>query len=321
MNYRDAYELLKASKKILFITHTSPDGDALGSMLGMGIALNQKGKNISFVCMDKIPQPFLFLPHSSNISNNFLSEDVDTICIMDCGDMRRTGLTEQLKKFSKKNKKIINFDHHPKNDLHKIATINLVDYQASSTSEIVFNFIKESKLPIDKEIALCLLCGLYTDTGSFKHSNTTTKTLQIASILLRRGARLKKITENVINNHSVSSLKLWGIALSRLQFNKKYNIASSAINLDDIKSCDATNSDVSGIVNMINTIPGVKIALFLHENNDKIIKGSLRTDDETVNLSKFAKLFGGGGLKKASGFTIKGQIDIDKNKFCIKYIQ
>lgn len=319
MIYRKAYDLIKSAKSILLVTHTSPDGDALGSMLGMGIALNKKGKKIRLVCLDEIPQPFLFLPNSNSISNTFLTKDIDIICILDCGDIKRTGFVNELKNI-KRNKKILNFDHHPKNDLHKISTINIVDYDASSTSEIIFDFLKESKLPIDKDIALCLLCGLYTDTGSFKHSNTTTKTLQIASILLRKGARLKKITENVINNHSISSLKLWGIALSRLQFNKKYNIASSAINQADIKSCNATSADVSGIVNMINTIPGVKIALFLHENNDKIIKGSLRTDDETVNLSKFAKLFGGGGLKKASGFTINGRINIDKNKFSIKYI-
>lgn len=310
---------IKKAKNILILTHENPDGDALGSSLGFKMALNKLGKKVSCFCSDSVPAPFAFLPQSETIKNDFLLGDFDLIIILDCGDSRRTGFSDRIKNFSKYKNKIINIDHHPKNDLHRIANINFVDYNASSTAEIVYQIIKSLSVFIDKDIALALLCGLYTDTGSFKHSNTTTKTLQIASELLRRGARLKKITDNVINNKSVSGLRLWGIALSRLQFNDRYKIASSAVTLEDIKSCDATKEDAAGIVNMINNIPGTKLSIFMYQSEDGIIKGSLRTEENNINLTKLAKFFGGGGLKKASGFTINGNLEIKKDNFIINY--
>jgi len=317
---KKAIKLIKNSHNILILTHESPDGDALGSMLALYMALTKEGKKISCICASDIPNTFSFLPKSHVIKKDFLLGDYDAIIILDCGDSRRTGYHERIKEFTKFKNKIINIDHHAKNDLHKIASLNIIDYQASSTSEIVYFLLQSIKINIDKEIALCLLCGLYTDTCSFKHSNTTTRTLKIASNLLRKGARLKKITENVINNHSLAALRLRGIALKRLKFNQKYKIATSFITSEDMQSCQAACEDASGIVNMINAIPGVKIALFLYQLNDKIIKGSLRTEKNNINLARFAKLLGGGGLKKASGFKINGQLTIQKDEFCIKYL-
>lgn len=319
MNLNSVIKLINQSSRILLISHEYPDGDALGSMLSLKLALEKINKSIICFCSSPVPPVFNFLPQSGCVRQDFLLGDFDLIVILDCGDSRRTGFSDRLKEFSRHKRKIINIDHHPKNDLHKIARINIVNYNASSTSEIVYELVRELKIPIDKNIALGLLCGIYTDTGSFKHSNTTPRTLKIASELLRKGARLKKITENVINSHSVASLRLWGIALSRLSVNKNYRIASSALTIEDIKSCEATKEDVAGIVNMINTLPDINISLFLYQLDDDTIKGSLRTEKSTVNVSKLAQLFGGGGLKKASGFTIKGQILVQNNGFRVKY--
>jgi phosphoesterase RecJ-like protein len=245
--------------------------------------------------------------------------DFDLIVILDCGDARRTGFPIRIKKLSSYKNKIINIDHHPKNDLHKLAKINFVDYNTSSTSEIIYRIIKKLKIKIDKDIALCLLCGLYTDTGSFMHSNTSSETLKIASDLLRCGARFRKVTENVVNSHSLSALKLRGIALSRLKINQKYKIATSILDQNDIKKCQASSDDVAGIVNMICTIPEAKIALLMYQKDENTIKGSLRTEESGINLTRMAQLFGGGGLKKASGFTINGKLIIKGNNFQIQY--
>lgn len=319
MNLNSVIKLINQSSRVLLISHEYPDGDALGSMLALKLALEKKEKLITCFCASNVPDVFNFLPQSRCVRQDFLLGDFDLIIILDCGDSRRTGFSDRLKEFSRHKRKIINIDHHPKNDLHKIARINIIDYDASSTSEIVYELIRQLKIPIDKDIALGLLCGIYTDTASFKHSNTTPKTLKIASELLRKGARLKKITENVINSHSVASLRLWGIALSRLSVNKQYCIASSALTMDDIKLCNATKEDVAGIVNMINTLPDINISLFLYQLDTDTIKGSLRTEKSSVNVSKLAQLFGGGGLKKASGFTIKGKILVEGNRFRVKY--
>jgi len=319
MTFQKITKLVGSSNKILLISHEYPDGDALGSMLALKLSLEKIGKYIDCFCSSSVPAVFDFLPQSDCIKQDFLLGDYDLIVILDCGDSRRTGFSDRLKEFTQHKRKIINIDHHPKNDLHKIAQYNIVSYDASSTSEIVYELIRELKIPLDKYIALNLLCGLYTDTGSFKHSNTTPKTLKIASELLRKGARLKRITENVINNHSLASLRLWGIALSRLAINKKYRVASSALTLEDIKYCNATKDDVAGIVNMINTIPDINVSMFLYQLDTDTIKGSLRTEKSDINVTKIAGIFGGGGLKKASGFTIKGKILVEGNSFRVKY--
>lgn len=310
---------IKKSEKILLLTHEKPDGDALGSMLGLNIGLRKIKKDVECFCSDRVPQIFFFLPRAKTIKKDFLLGDFDLIIILDCGDARRTGFPKRLKNLTGYKNKIINIDHHPKNDLHKLAKINLIDYNSSSTSEIIYTILKRLKIKIDKDIALCLLCGLYTDTGSFMHSNTSPETLKIASDLLRCGARFRKITENVVNSHTLPALKLRGIALSRLKINKKYKIATSIIDQNDMKKCNATNDDVAGIVNMINVIPGIKVSLFIYEQDKDIIKGSLRTEENKINLTRLARLFGGGGLKKASGFTMDGRLIVKGNKWEIIY--
>lgn len=311
---------LEKSEKILILTHEHPDGDALGSMLGFCIALRKYGKSVECFCTDNIPKVFSFLPQIEIIKKDILLGDFDTIIILDCGDSRRTGLPARIKNLSRYKNKIINIDHHPKNDLHKLAKINFVDYGASSTSEIIYEIIKTLKIRFDKDISLCLLCGLYTDTGSFMHSNTSSRTLEIASSLLRYGARFRKVTENVVNSHSLPSLKLRGIALSRLKINEKYKIATSVIVEDDLKKCNATLDDVAGIVNIINTIPEAKIALFMYQAEENVVKGSLRTEASGINLTKLARVFGGGGLKKASGFTINAKLVVNQNDFKLRYL-
>lgn len=310
---------LQQANNILLISHIAPDGDTLGSMLGLKIALTSVNKKVTCFCADQIPSIFSFLPQISSVKQEVLLGDFDLIVILDCGDCNRTGISDRIKELSKIKNKIVNIDHHPKNDLHKIAKYNYVDYTASSVAEIIYELIKLMRIKIDKDIALCLLCGLYTDTGSFKHSSTTPKTLKIASALLQKGARLKKITQNVIANHSIAALHLWGIALKRLKINRKYGIAVSTITRDDLQTCSASDDDVSGIVNMINTVPQAKIALFLFQKDAHTIKASIRTEDNNINLTKLAQLFGGGGHRKASGFAFAGKIIVEQNSFHIDF--
>ena len=308
----------KRSENILLLTHENPDGDALGSILGLGLALKNMGKKVSFVCSDAVPKPFVFLPFSREIKKDFLLGDFDLIIIMDCGDLRRTGFPERLKDFSSARKKIINIDHHPKNDLHRISSANLIDYDSSSTAEIIYKLLKSMSVEINSEIATCLLCGIYTDTGALKHSNTTPNTLKIASDLLHSGARLKKITTNITNGRSVAALKLWGIALSRIQKNERLGMVNSFITKNDFLRCSAATSDLAGVVNMINSIPNTKAAILFSETEDGKIKASLRTESDNVDVSRIAHIFGGGGLKKASGFTIEGRLIVKNGRWYVE---
>jgi phosphoesterase RecJ-like protein len=271
------------------------------------------GKNPSMICKDSVPKPFQFLLNYQEISHDLLFGDFELILVIDCGDLKRTGFDERLKKMAKKKKTIINIDHHPKNDLHKIATVNLVDFKASSTSEIIWELLEKLQVEIDKEMATTLLTGLYTDTGGFKHSNTSPKTLKIAAELLRLGAKIKLITKNVSFNRTIPSMKLWGVVLNRLKKQADLSIVYSVITKDDLLNCGADYDDIAGVVNLINSIPDAKAAILFYETEDNKIRASVRTESDGVDVSRLANLFGGGGHKKASGFTLDGHFKIKEN--------
>ncbi len=301
--------LINKYDNFLLVIHQSPDGDTIATSLAMQMALKKLGKNVISVCKDEIPKPFLFLPEVDTVKNDFLVGDFDVIIVLDCGDLRRTGFPERLKEFAKHKKMLINIDHHPKNDLHKVANINLFDEEAAAVSEIVYDLLRMLHVKLDKDIATCFLTSLYTDTGGFKHSNITPRSLENASVWMAHGAKLKLITKNISLNRSVASLKLWGVALSRIRKNS-FGLVASVVTREDIESVSATDADLSGVVNMINTIPGSKAAILLSETEDGKVKASLRTESEDIDVSRLAAIFGGGGHKKASGFTIPGQIEI-----------
>jgi len=305
-------------EKILLMIHENPDGDTLSAASAVFLSLEKLGKRPALVCKDRVPKPFLFLPKMEKIQPDFLFGDFDIILVLDCGDIRRTGFDERLKNFAKKKRKtLINIDHHPKNDLHKIANLNLVDYKASSTSEIIWELLLRMKVAIDKDIATALFTGLYTDTGGFKHSNTTSKTLKIAAELMRHGARAKVVSQNVSLQKTVSAMKLWGIALSRLHRNSIFKISSSVITQKDLVDSGANQEDIAGVVNLINTVPNSKAAILFYETPEGKIRASIRTEDDNVDVSHLAQIFGGGGHKKASGFTIDGKLKMDRNEWKI----
>lgn len=298
-------------QKILLMIHQDPDGDTIAASLAMYLALKILNKDIEMVCKDAVPRPFLFLKAAEKIKNDILFGDFEIIIVIDCGDLKRTGFAERLKKFAKKRKNLINIDHHPKNDLWKIANLNLVDQKVSSASEIVWQIIKKLPVKITAEIATAILTGIYTDTGGFKHSNTSPETLKISSELLNFGAKLKTITQNVALNRSISALKLWGIVFSRLRKNDDLQIVSSVITGDDLKKCLASYFDLAGVVNLMNTIPDAKATILFYENSSGDIQASLRTEKEKVDVSQIAKLFGGGGHKKAAGFTLPAKLKLN----------
>ena len=234
MLFEKVISKIKNYQNFLLMIHENPDGDTLAATVAIYLVLKNLGKNVSMVCKDPVPGPFLFLPKTNNIQKDILFGDFEVIIIIDCGDLKRTGFAERLKKFSRVTKNLINIDHHPKNDLWKIANINLIDQKVSSASEIVWQLIKKLNVVITNQIVTAILTGIYTDTGGFRHSNTTSETLQICSELLNYGARLKDITKNVALNKSVASLKLWGIALSRIHKNTNLEFVSSVITKNDL---------------------------------------------------------------------------------------
>jgi len=179
--------------------------------------------------------------------------------------------------------------------------------EASSTSEIVYKFLNHFNFEINKNIATCLLTGILTDTGNFTNGATTVSALKIASDLLIRGARFNQITFSTSKNKSLAILKLWGRILSRLEEND-LGVVFTVITLKDLEESELDREALEGVANFLNNLAGLRIILVLKEEENGFIKGSLRSNDDVLDVSEIAKFLGGGGHKKAAGFTIKGQL-------------
>lgn len=301
-----AQDLLKYDR-LLIILHEYPDGDTIGSSVALADALAQNKKYVRLVCRHPIPEPFQFLISNWQIENDFILGDWDAIILVDCGDLKRTGFSDRIKKFARVKKRLFVIDHHFRSDLHRIANFGIVDQSLSSAGEIVYRLLGDLGIKITSRFATPLLAALYTDTGGFMHSNTTSSTLKVASRLLNAGGRLKSITRKTRLSKSVAALKLWGIALGRLR-RDSLGLVSSVLTQDDISSCRATDSDIAGVINLINTVPDARAAILLVETSLGKIKASLRTEHENVDVSRLAAIFGGGGHKKAAGFVVGGQL-------------
>lgn len=302
----------------MLIAHLDPDGDALGAILSFAEFLKSLGKTVKLATADNAPQLFGFLEGIEHIKNDFLIGDFDAIVLIDNGDLKRTGFAERILAAKKKGKIIINIDHHPQNDLWKIATVNIANTTYSSTCEIMYDIFTHFQFRISHEVATSLLAGIYYDTGGFQHSNTSAKVLKIAGLLLNQGAKLKKISDSVSKSRTPAMLKLWGIALDRMKISSDNKLVYSIITNDDIAAVGASEEDISGLVNLLNSTDEAKASMLLYETNDGRIKGSFRTESEEVDLSRLASLFGGGGHKKASGFSVKGKLVRDGEKWRVE---
>lgn len=297
--------------------HVEPDGDAVGAMAAFAEYLRSNNKTVRIVCRNNPPVIFDFLGIGDDLRPSWPEDDFDVIVLLDNGDFRRTGFIDEIKQAQRAKKKVINIDHHPKNDIWKIANVNYADPEASSTCEVIFQILQSLEQDISPTMATSLLTGVYYDTGGFRHQNTSKRVFEISAELMRAGARLKKITDCINNSKSPSVFRIWGIALNRLRISKKYGLSISVLTLDDLHKTGATEEDVAGLVNLLNSAPESRATLLLYETKDAKIKGSLRTEYDDIDLSALARLLGGGGHKKAAGFTIEGKIEIDGNDWKI----
>ena len=210
-------EEINKAKSVLVITHQNPDGDALGSALGLGHFLEQHDKPYRIFCLTPVPEYLKFMPgHAAIESDEKILADLEheLIIILDSGDLHYAGVDRHFRRL-KGLPIVINIDHHPTNQNY--GHINLVHPKASSTAEIIFHLIDYFRLPIPKEVATQLLTGIMTDTGNFSNLSTTPSSLEVASKLMAHGARVKEITSNTLQNKTLSQLQLWGRAMARLK--------------------------------------------------------------------------------------------------------
>jgi len=292
-------EKILNSKKILIISHENPDGDAVGSTLGLYFGLKKLNKRVVPVLPNKVPQIYSFLEGAELIKTDFNPKDIDVAIILDCSDI---GRVESLKKKLMKIPIKINIDHHPSN--FSFGELNFIDPTSSSTSELVLKLLNELNVEVDKSIANPLYVGIMTDTGSFRFPNTTLKTFEAATYLVRHGAEASYLAKMVYNMKPLKALKILGRALEKLK--KKDHLIYSVLLLSDFEEFDASEEDAEGAVEFLNKSREADVAVLLKERRENYFKVSMRSKD-SVDVKKIAMKFGGGGHINAAGFEIEGE--------------
>jgi len=318
--FRKLKDLIIRHKKFFLIIHPNPDSDALGSSFALQKYIESfPEKKTKIYCLNQPEKNLIELfSAKKKITTTPNIKNQDVIIILDRGDVfYKLKFDTKITKETSTSPKIINIDHHPRTKIKE--AINIRDTKAAATSEIIFRFFKHIKFPLNQEIAQFLLNGIYADTGGFRHSNTTPLTLEITGQLMQQGASISKVNRALFANKSLSTLKLWGIALDRVKINKKTGMAVSFITQRDLKKCGATPKDLDGLAEIINTISDAKFSLVLTEQENNKVKASLRSEKyKKIDVSKIARLFKGGGHKLASGFEIEGRLKKTKRGWIVE---
>lgn len=293
------------ARKIALIIHKNPDGDAVGSLLAFTQVLEKIGKVVAPVCADPVPENFKFLPGCSKILPDFTVTEFDLVIILDCGDLKQTGFAQTKPEISDGSRCLVKIDHHAAGG--EFGNLKLVYPDRAATSEILFEIFEFLKVPLTLPIATCLLTGLCTDTGSFRHTNTTSKNLRIAAKLLSLGANLNVLARSVFQTTPLPALKLWGQVLSNLKYTKEGVIFGIA-KQKDFQASGTKSNDLAGINDLVNSVPEAKFSVLLSER-EHIVKASLRTLHKDCDVSEIATKFGGGGHVQAASFSLPGKLE------------
>lgn len=300
-------ELLKGAKKILVASHENPDPDAVSSVLTIHNILKRDGLESFPYLPSPIPKSLNYLPGFFEIKYEIGDFEPDTLFALDYGDFKRLKLPDRISNDSRL--AVVTIDHHVESDQR--GKVKILEPEFSSTSEIVYHWLKYRNIKIDKDIAICLLSGIISDSGGFRHVSTSFQTLNIVSELLSLGVSLNKITSQTLTpDRPLNFSKAWGQVLSRTKLDKDTNLAYSWITLEDLNKYKVDLVDFDGITNLISTSSPVNLGLFLVEYDRGKIKGSLRSEPyRGRDVVKIAKALGGGGHPYASGFQQEGTIE------------
>lgn len=306
--YSQAAERIAAAKNILLITHISPDGDALGSLCFMSEWLTKLSKTHTLYCAGPLPENLSFLPHYDQIvtdKTRFAINQFDLIISLDCGSLARTALASEIKA-RPTSTFFIEIDHHP--SVEKISNLEIREPEAASTTEVLYHIAQATGLHLSSSMSHCLLTGVLTDTGSFRFASTSEKTIAAASQMLLGGASLPKIIDKTWRTKNVKDLRLWGLALSRLQKSTHYNVTYTVLTQADFIQTESDEEALEGLPEFISSLPDTRAILLLREDHQGYVRGNWRTLYDEIDVGRLARLLGGGGHQKAAGFMIRGRL-------------
>ncbi|MDR3707594.1 MAG: bifunctional oligoribonuclease/PAP phosphatase NrnA [Capsulimonadaceae bacterium] len=297
---------IRAASKIAMACHVNPDGDALGSMLGLGLAIEAgfPDKQVTMLAQDGVPFIYRFLPGSDRIVTRSGPLDLDLAIVVDSGDIARVG--KSIEPIISSAQSVLDIDHHIGEG--SFGSVRLLDNRAAATAEIIFDLLVELDLPITQAIATCLFTGVITDTGSFRFMNVTPRTLRVAASLIEFGASPALIAEQVFDNRPFEATRLMGLALSTLSSTPDGRVTWATVSREAFDQAGASDEDTEGFVNPVRAVRGTEVAILFREVAKGRVRISLRST-EHVDVSHVAGKFGGGGHRMASGCSYEGSLD------------
>ena len=291
-------ERLNKANNIVIASHVRPDGDAIGSLLGLGLALKNAGKTVQMVLVDGVAS-FKYLEGSEFVIRE-PKEGFDTFITVDCADFKRVG-----KVFENFSPPDVNIDHHKTNE--NFGKLNLIEADEVATAAILANYLPKWGYEITKPIAAALLTGIVTDTLGFRTSNTIPSALRLSAQLMETGVDLSNLYMRSLVQKSFPAAKYWGAGLSGLE--QKNGIVWATLTLTDRKKAGYGGNDDADLINIISAIDGNKVGMIFVEQSDSHVKISWRALADGVDVSKVAKHFQGGGHAAAAGADIPGELN------------
>lgn len=299
--------LAQNARRILVASHQNC-GDATGAVTACRLVLERLGKQVTMFLPAPVPAAFRFLSGTEAIvtdSEQIRWSDYDLFLCVDAAEPLMTGLEARWAE-RPANLVTVNFDHHLTNP--EYGQLNIVDRGAPATCAMLYEWFVSAGWVIDSQIATSLLTGILTDTGSFSNPATNEAALATASQLLLKGASVGTVLAKMARNKTVPELKLWGRAFERLKENTALGLVTTVITQADLAEAGLGSEALEGVASFLTELQGFRAVLVLKEQTYGTIKGSLRTTRDDVDVAAVAKLFGGGGHKKAAGFTVQGKL-------------
>ena len=298
---------LKNSNHILVASHANPDGDAIGSLIAMGLCFDALNKKTTLYNETPIPAVYRFLPAANRLVSTIKNENFDLAVILDCSDLQRIGNAASA---VRQIPIIVNIDHHITNT--RFGHFQLIDTAACATAEIVYRLIKQMNAPFDNAIATSIYTGILTDTGSFRFSNTNRAAFSICQEMVELGVDPYNIAQHVYGTYSLGRIKLLNLALDSIEISKNGKLSMMTLSHDMFDKTHTQAEDGDGLINYAKRIEDVKVAALIQENQNgkeklkkiKRFNVSLRSDG-TVDVASIAASFGGGGHSIAAGFSIE----------------
>jgi len=296
-----ASDLITSAYHPLLICHVAPDGDAIGSLLALGRVLSRLGKQPILACADPVPGQYHFLAGAGRVVRE-VHATFDLVITLDCSDLQRVGHFVQASGFF--SRPLINIDHHVTNLGY--GQVNLSPVEASSTAEVVLDLLKYMEIPIDKDLATCLLTGIVTDTRGLRTNNVTVKVVESVLQLMKTGVSLPYIVQNTLDRRSMAAMRLWGMALANLELDA--HIIWTCISQEMRHSAHYRGNGDAGLASYLISAQRADVAAVFVELEDRDrVEVGLRANPG-FDVAQVALELGGGGHELAAGCTVAGPL-------------